>query len=221
MQKIISAAQNTRVTCIITGKLKVNTFFIQTNDSVVVIDPGGDPQTIISEIKHYPHILLLLTHCHYDHSGALNEVSAALPQARFAAHSACIRQGQNPETNLSIFLLNTTYTLKVNPDFTLEGGQNIQFQDITLQTFHSTGHSKGHLCYALPTENMIFCGDLLTAKNIGRHDVPGSDLQSMISDCQELLRLIPETMTVCPGHGSAISAQEIKNTNPYLQKYYK
>lgn len=221
MHTMTTADQKTTVNCIITGRLKVNTFFISSENSVVVIDPGGDPAKIIAEIRHYPNILLLLTHCHYDHSGAVNEVYNALPQSVFAAHPACIRRGQSPQTNLSRFLLDTEYIFTITPDFIIAEDQTLHFHEITLQTFHSTGHSAGHLCYLLPAEDMVFCGDMLTADDIGRHDVPGSCLDSMIHDCRRLLSMLPDTMLICPGHGRTISAREVKETNPRLQRYYR
>ncbi len=217
----VSEENRIEIDCLITGKLKVNTFLITSGTSAVVIDPGGDPETIITAVKDYPHILLLLTHCHYDHSGAVNEVYNALPQAVFAAHDKCLAAGRDPIKNLSRFLMNTTYSINLDPDFQLQNNQRFNFNEIQMIPLHSTGHSQGHLCYFMPEERLLFCGDLLTAEDIGRHDVPGSSLTHMIEDCKELLAIIPADTLIYPGHGEPISAERVKHTNPHLQNFYR
>ncbi len=217
----ISEETKIEIDCLITGELKVNTFLIHNDTSVIVIDPGGDPEKIITAVKDYTNVLLLLTHCHYDHSGAVNEVYNALPQAIFAAHDKCLKTGRDPIKNLSRFLLSTTYSIDLDPNFHLQDNKQFEFDQIKILPLHSTGHSPGHLCYYLPQQRLLFCGDLLTAEDIGRHDVPGSSLTHMIEDCKDLLSHIPADTLIYPGHGEEIKAEKVKHTNPHLQKFYR
>ncbi len=221
MSTITTNGESIEVNCIVTGKLEVNTFFIKSGENVVVIDPGGDPDLIISEIKDFKNILVILTHCHYDHSGATNEILSAIPRAKFAAHSECIRFAGDPSGNLSQFLMNIDYKINHKPSFTLKNNEIFNFGNINLKALHSTGHSRGHLCYLVQSECILFCGDLLTAENIGRHDVPGSSLSEMIENCKDLLAQIPSDTLIFPGHGNSITSQEIKDTNPHLKKFYQ
>lgn len=221
MSTMTIEGKNIEVNCIVTGKLKVNTFFIKSGENVVVIDPGGDPELIISEIEDFKNILIILTHCHYDHSGATNEILSAIPRAKFAAHSECIRLAGNTTDNLSQFLMNIDYKITHNPSFTLDDNEVFNCGNIKLKALHSTGHSLGHLCYWIQSERILFCGDLLTAEDIGRHDVPGSNLSEMIEDCKDLLTQIPSDTIIFPGHGNPITAQEVKETNPHLKKFYR
>ncbi len=220
MSRTITTAEQLTIDCIVTGELEVNTFFIRSATDLIIIDPGGDPEQIIAEAAATPNILVLLTHNHYDHSGATNEILAALPRAKFAAHAECIRLASNKKHNLCQFLMQLDYELTQRPDFLIKHNDIITEGALTLQALHSSGHSPGHLCYWLESANSLFCGDLLTAEDIGRHDVPGSNLTAMIADCRALLANIPDHTLIYPGHGSPITAQEVKQTNPRLRKYY-
>lgn len=209
--------EKTTVKCLVTGKLQVNTFILTRNSHAVIIDPGGDPELIVSAVKTFKNIAVLLTHSHYDHIGAINEVLETLPQARLFAHKNCIKLASNSSTNICRFLLNTDYALTHPAAGILRDKINFTFGGINITPLHSTGHSAGHLCYYLPTENIVFCGDLLTAEDIGRHDVPGSNLDKMIDDCLEMIANIRSDTIIHPGHGNTITAEEALNTNPHLK----
>lgn len=210
-------SENTRIKCLVTGKLKVNTFIITNGNSVVIVDPGGDPELIIDEVKNYSDITILLTHSHYDHMGATNEVMAALPEAKLYAHKKCVELASNTETNICQFLMGIDYALEYPATEELSDKVEFFCGDIRIIPLHSTGHSGGHLCYYLPEEKAILCGDMLTAEDIGRHDVPGSNLEEMIEDCLKMLKYIPAETMIYPGHGREILPEEVMRTNQHLK----
>ena len=207
----------TKIKCLVTGELKVNTFIVINDNNVIVIDPGGDSKMIIKTIEQYSNIAVLLTHSHYDHIGAINEVMSALPQAKLYAHEKCIELAADSATNISQFLLGVEYALSYTPEQTLKNKEKLQIGDVKIIPLHSTGHSRGHLCYYLLEENVVFCGDLLTAEDIGRHDVPGSNLEEMIEDCREMIKNVAVDTVIYPGHGKDVTVSQVLSTNSYLK----
>jgi glyoxylase-like metal-dependent hydrolase (beta-lactamase superfamily II) len=75
-------------------------------------------------------------------------------------------------------------------------------RDIELQAVHTPGHTEGSTCFYLPTDGVLFSGDLLFAGNVGRTDLPGGDTKQMEASLARIATLPPATR-VFPGHGPA------------------
>ena len=77
------------------------------------------------------------------------------------------------------------------------------------------GHTAGSCCYYLPEEEILFSGDTLFAQSVGRTDFPtgsGTDMQASV---KRLLKELPETTRVCPGHNEETTIGYEKRYNPF------
>jgi len=163
------------------GELRTNCYVVidEKTQEAVIIDPGDEAQKILAEIKGYKIDKIIITHGHFDHIGAIDEIKQSL-KARVLMH---------PSDNWDL-----------EPDVVLSDGDIIQFGGINLKVIHTPGHSPGGIC--LYTPGHLFAGDTLFSGTCGRVDLPGSSETMMINSLQKLFNL-PADTKVYPGHGNA------------------
>ena len=161
-----------------------------------IIDPGGDSDLIIENAKDLNVKYLLLTHTHYDHIGALDEVSQAFPEARLAVHGLEKNALYDAAQNLSVgFGLSYEYCGKV--DIELKDGDELSLGEQKIKIIHTPGHTVGGVCYYI--KDLLFSGDTLFFNdNIGRMDLPFAAPDEMVFSLNKLKSLDYEIL--CPGH---------------------
>lgn len=91
----------------------------------------------------------------------------------------------------------------------------ITFPGFAIKVIPTPGHKEDCVCYYLPQEHILFTGDTLFQESIGRTDLPGGDMHTLICSLKQLVVLPEETM-VYPGHGYPTSIGHEKIYNPYL-----
>ncbi|MEM4766195.1 MAG: MBL fold metallo-hydrolase, partial [Nitrososphaerota archaeon] len=84
-----------------------------------------------------------------------------------------------------------------------------------VRVIHTPGHTPGSVCYL--AEEMIFTGDTLFAGSIGRTDLPGGSLQSLLSSISAKILSLPDHYAVYPGHGPSSTIGAEKMLNPFLR----
>ncbi len=208
-------ANNIQLSSLQTGALGVNTYILSSDQGNIVIDPGGDAPEIKAELDTSKQTLILLTHAHSDHLGALNELLDTLPKSTgYYAHAECARRAADPELNLST-ILGLPYSATA-PTRTLSDGEIIDWAGIELTALHIPGHSPGHLCFYLPTLKVLFSGDAIFKRSIGRSDLPGGNSTELITNCRRLLDTLPTDTVIYPGHGPETTVDDERQNNPFL-----
>ena len=96
-----------------------------------------------------------------------------------------------------------------------EGKLNIPNMTVDIEVISTPGHKEDAVCYYLPKEKMLFTGDTLFQESIGRTDLPGGDMGTLISSLNKLV-VLPENTQVYPGHGYPTTIAHEKIYNPYL-----
>ncbi len=96
-----------------------------------------------------------------------------------------------------------------------EGKLIIPDMDVQVEVIATPGHKEDAVCYYLPQENLLFTGDTLFQESIGRTDLPGGDMATLIRSLYKLVSL-PENTQVYPGHGYPTTIAHEKLYNPYL-----
>lgn len=186
------------------GDYQTNCYILHNDDSsdCVVLDPGYEPEIILSYLaeKKLNLTAIALTHCHFDHVGAVKEL---------AAQTDCRVYLNEKDLALPPMLTNGplyyTDTYKDSDTVTLAG--------IPFRVLETPGHTPGSVC--LMTGALLFSGDTLFAGSCGRTDLPGGDSRAMRDSLRKLAALEGD-YNVYPGHGSASTLAREKQTNPYL-----
>ena len=180
-----------------------------------IVDPGCDADEIMSfiEKKNLKITHILLTHCHYDHIlglEAIRKVTGALVVSSFN----CNLNIQNPSVNLSgVFFENKI--IAEPADILLSDGDILKVGKITVKAIETPGHTNGGLCFL--AENILFSGDTLFLRSVGRSDFPTGDAQILEKSIKEKLYTLDDDIIVYPGHGNETKIYYEKRYNMYVK----
>ena len=98
----------------------------------------------------------------------------------------------------------------------LSEGDTVRFGQSELQVLATPGHSPGSLSFYASQDGFVLSGDALFEGSIGRTDLWGGDLRTLITAIREKLLTLPDATVVYSGHGPATTVGIEKNENPYL-----
>ena len=200
---------------LLVGNMEANSYIVADEDTkeAVVIDPGGSAEKILNVLEqnnlNVKHVIN--THGHVDHIAA-NEKIMAETEAQLLIHEADADFLQEPELNLSSFM-GAQNIISPAADKTLQAGSQIDCGAINLEVLHTPGHTKGSIC--LLGDNLLFSGDTLFSRGVGRTDLPTGSRQQLNQSLTQLLELSAE-LKIYPGHGPATTLAELKEINPYI-----
>ncbi len=166
----------------------------------VLIDPSQGEREALATVRErgLRVVELMNTHGHPDHVFA-NAALQATTGARLAIHRADAYRLDPTTAPLPRVFMDFPRSL---PDDLIEEGPLPYLADLELVALHTPGHTEGSTSFYLPTEGLLFSGDLLFAGSVGRVDLPGGDTAAMERSLARVAALPPET-TVYPGHGPA------------------
>ncbi len=184
----------------------------------VLIDPACNARFLNNILvnEQLNCVAILLTHGHYDHIGALPElmelVGHKVPIYASAEEEDVLN---DPRKNLSTMLSGQMVTVK--PDILLQDDQEIELLDTKLRCFLVPGHTKGGMCYYFAENGILFSGDTLFARSIGRSDFPTGDGIKLVKSIKEKLMALPDETIVYPGHNERTTIGKERNANPFIQ----
>lgn len=156
---------------------------------------------------------ILLTHSHYDHIRALDELCESTG-AEVMLHTFEADGLNDPTVNLSLYA--GCQSPEKTVDRQLQDGDVITLGDIELKVLYTPGHTVGSVCYH--TDGMLFSGDTLFRKSVGRCDLPGGDFKIIKQSIKKQLYTLPDDTDVYPGHGRTTAIGYEKNYNEYIQQ---
>lgn len=186
--------------------------------NAVLIDPASNARFLNNILvnEQLNCVAILLTHGHYDHIGALPElmelVGHKVPIYASAEEEDVLN---DPRKNLSTMLSGQMVTVK--PDILLQDDQEIELLDTKLRCFLVPGHTKGGMCYYFAENGILFSGDTLFARSIGRSDFPTGDGIKLVKSIKEKLMTLPDETIVYPGHNERTTIGKERNANPFIQ----
>lgn len=169
----------------------------------VLIDAGMSSDLIIKQLEKYIKLtdlkIIVLTHCHYDHTAAAAAI-AEKSGAKVGIHKADL-EGVNNEY-LSVSVLFGDRAPAVRPTITYEEGDKIDIGNGEyLEVIHTPGHSKGSICLYEPVSKSLFSGDtVFSGGGFGRMDFEGSEPEKMASSIEKLTKI--DVKSLYSGHGA-------------------
>jgi len=187
--------------------------------SAVIVDPGEEAERLLeaAEALGVEVQAILITHCHFDHIGAVAPVARAT-----GAPVYC------PEIERPVLAdINSWVPPGFGPfesyeaDQTVKGGERLSLAGLDIEVVFTPGHSPGHVTYAIAAdgekeERALLSGDVLFQGSVGRVDLPGGDWPVLERSIGTLLRTYPAETTVYPGHMGVTTLGRERDTNPFL-----
>lgn len=230
------------------GAIQENAYIVRASSeatSALMIDPGEEPERLLDAVEQLGVSIeaILITHCHFDHIGAVAPVAAATgapvwcPEIERPLLSDVMRwvpPGFGPYQSYEA-------------DHTLAGGERLTLAGLDIEVLFTPGHSPGHLTYAMSPAGeaqdgaaagagsasgaaggageassatgeppTLLSGDVLFQGSVGRVDLPGGDWPTLERSIALLLQRFPGASPVFPGHMGTTTLQRELETNPFL-----
>ena len=185
------------------------------SDRMLVVDPGEEEERILAAIEATGAQVeaILITHCHFDHIGAVAPVARATgapvycPEIELPLLADIMRfvpwEGFGPFENYEA-------------DEVVSGGETLELAGLELDVIFTPGHSPGHVTYAVRGEPALFSGDVLFQGSVGRVDLPGGDGPTLLASIGRLLDGFDDETVVYPGHMGLTTLGAERATNPFL-----
>jgi hydroxyacylglutathione hydrolase len=199
------------------GPLQCNCSILvdEASRKAVVIDPGDEPERILAalEAARVETVALLHTHAHFDHVTGTSDVSRAT-SAPILLHPADRPLYDALPDQAAFFGIAAQTPLP--PSAALADGQIIPFGRFELRAIHTPGHTPGSTCFALSGDApLLFSGDTLFRRSIGRTDLWGGDTEAILASIREKLFRLPGDVSVVCGHGPGTTIEEERRLNPF------
>ena len=178
-----------------------------------IVDPADNAAAIIRLVSNMgaKPCAVLLTHGHFDHIGAADELRRTY-EIPVYAHEAEEELLASPTLNLSG---SWASSIVLKADHLLKDGDKLKTAGFSLRVMHPPGHTEGSCCYVLENEDILFSGDTLFCQSVGRMDFPGGSALAMRRSIQRLMTELSENVHVLPGHGETTTIGYEKRNNPY------
>jgi hydroxyacylglutathione hydrolase len=180
----------------------------------VIVDPGDEPQRLLDAIDalNVQIEAILLTHCHFDHIGAVAPVARAT-----RAPVYCPEIERLLLTDIMSFVPPGFGPFESHePEHTVSGGERLHLAGLGFDVIFTPGHSPGHVTYALP--GALLSGDVLFQGSVGRVDLPGGDWPTLERSIGALLATYPPDTVVYPGHMGVTTLGRERDSNPFLSE---
>lgn len=191
-----------------------NTYLVYHDTTAFVVDPGCAAEKILQTAQSLGVTIthILLTHCHYDHIEGLR-----LLRERTGAP---VVTGKYGSVNIGDPIINLTHscgcdTIHEKAEMIMADGEEKRLGDFQITCIYTPGHTNCSVCYL--SENILFSGDTLFLRNVGRWDLPTGSEQALCSSIREKLYTLPEDTIVYPGHGEKTSIGYEKKFNLYVK----
>ena len=201
------------------GAFGTNCYTVYNVDTreAIIIDPASNARFLSNMLvnQRLNCIGIFLTHGHIDHFEGLTEllelVGHKVPVYASAEEAEILG---DPRMNLSSMLSEQMVTVK--PDVLLEDEQQLEILGTTITCKLVPGHTKGGMAYYFEENKYLFSGDTLFCRSIGRSDFPTGNGIQLVDAIKEKLMVLPDDVTVYPGHNERTTIAKERDMNPFL-----
>ena len=182
------------------GTASTNVYLLIQDKSAILID-CQEPEVILDYLEKNKIKLkaILVTHGHFDHTDGLKLLK--------------------DKTNAVIYMnkedLTAPYGTDVKVDKSLKDNKTLKLNGLKIKVIFTPGHTRGSVAFYIKEKDILFSGDTLFARSIGRFDFAGSSYEEIISSLKNKLFKLPENTKILPGHGPEST---IEKTRKYLSK---
>jgi glyoxylase-like metal-dependent hydrolase (beta-lactamase superfamily II) len=199
------------------GPVQENAYIVRADGDAgkaVMIDPGEEADRLLAAAQDLGVQIeaILLTHCHFDHIGAVAPVARAT-----GAPVYCPEIERPLLTDIMSWVPPGFGPFESHePEHTVAGGERLKLAGLDIDVLFTPGHSPGHVTYAVP--GALLSGDVLFQGSVGRVDLPGGDWGTLERSIEGLLKAFPAETVVYPGHMGVTTLGRERDTNPFLSE---
>lgn len=194
------------------GELGTNCYLVSDDSGITaIIDPGDDFETICDALEGLTPATILLTHGHFDHTGAVNALKIKYDCE--VVISALDEEMLDDDTKNAAFLINMA-TTPIKAERLVNDGDIVEVGDLKFEVIATAGHTKGSVTYKI--EDKLFTGDTLFKGTVGRCDLYGGNPVTLIRSLQKLAKLEGD-YEVFAGHDRKTTLEYERQTNHYLR----
>jgi glyoxylase-like metal-dependent hydrolase (beta-lactamase superfamily II) len=204
--------------CIAVGEIETNCYLLHAEgaEETLIVDPGGEAGRIRSKMEKegLRPVAILLTHGHFDHTGAVNEIRDTLG-IPVLAHRRSDEYLLDARKNLSalcgppVIVRNAKYLddgdvifLDSNPDF-------------FLRVIYVPGHTTDSVMFYSETSQVAFVGDTIFKGTIGNYQYPGGDAENLQRSIIHKIFTLSEDTVLCSGHSEQTTVRAEKRRYRY------
>lgn len=211
-----------RVHTLTVGTLQTNCYLIEDRQEGVgaIVDPGAEPGRILQAASALEIRYVVITHAHFDHTMA----NAAVLEGLRARQISPPKLIAHPEAASQLAagggaaLFGFHAQPSPPPDRLVDDGDALPLGSTTFQVVHTPGHSPGSISLYSAEDGVVFVGDVLFWRGVGRPDLPGGSWPVLLESIQSRLLALPDETRVYPGHGPPTTIGEERSENPYLRQ---
>ena len=201
--------------CVV-GPVYTNCYFLMNQETkeLLIVDPGDMPDKITAmvEAMQAAPTAILLTHGHFDHILAADEIRKKYKIPIYASKKE-EKLLLTPYMNLS---QDYGMTDVLEADVFLTDDQTFEAAGFTVQMIATPGHTSGSCCYYFAEEEILVSGDMLFCGSVGRTDFPTGSMGEITASLHKLLEMLPDQTAVLPGHGDHTTIEYEKRYNPFV-----
>ena len=200
------------------GPVQTNTYIVADEESkeAIVVDPSWEGAEIAKtaleaglQIKE-----IWLTHAHFDHIGGIADLVKSLPEAPpVYLHSDDYDLWKDGGGG-------ARFGIQIDPGpepIPLEHGQILKVGKFAFEARHTPGHRPGHSVFYSDQAGVLFSGDLIFYRSVGRTDLPGGNWATLEKSIREQIYNLPAETQIFSGHGDATSVGDEKENNHFVK----
>lgn len=193
------------------GSYGVNATILEIAGRAWIVDPGAEGGRIAAALEAMGLVPsgILLTHAHFDHTGAIPELQRRYPGLPVRVGAEDARFIDHPMNRLP-----PEYPGIARPDGLVAYGEPGPLPD-GLEIIATPGHTPGGACLYFAEDSLLLSGDTLFAGSVGRTDFPGGNMAELMASIEKL-KALPDDTLVIPGHGPSTSIGAEKAGNPFF-----
>jgi glyoxylase-like metal-dependent hydrolase (beta-lactamase superfamily II) len=200
--------------------IEVNTYLLYDETrECVIIDPGcygADEEKTLSgfiEENRLKPVLLVNTHCHFDHILG-NHYASATYGLEIHGHEGGRELWEKASAYTAMFGLKADSL--ANPGRFITDGDLLKFGNSSLKVLYTPGHAAGSVCLYHDGQKFVITGDVLFRGSIGRTDLPTGDYDTLRESIYSKLFTLDDATVAYPGHGQETTIGAERISNPFL-----
>lgn len=194
------------ITTLQVGPIGTNCYLLCDGAVCALIDPGGDADRVAAAVKASGCVprAILLTHGHYDHTGAVADLRRIWPE---------VPAYLNRRDDYAAGTAEAQLFPPIPGALDYDEGDTVPVGGLSVSVLATPGHSEGSV--TLRCGDNLFCGDTLFAGSCGRTDFPGGSMGKIMASLRRLGSLEGD-LRVWPGHMEPSTLDRERRMNPYL-----